>query len=105
MTEQSPTDILAADIRSVDGDHTLGAAELAEKLIELGYTKKPGFDPHPSLKEYKQGEFVEVQKDGRWVAGKVTGIEKGSSLLLYVDSERGPRTVASTYVIRKVAKA
>ena len=28
---------LAADIRSIDGNHDLGAGELAEKLVAIGY--------------------------------------------------------------------
>lgn len=44
---------LAADIREVDGNHDLGAAEIAEKLIERGWGKHP-VDKYPRA----DGDFM-----------------------------------------------
>lgn len=38
----NPVDVLAQDIRTIDGDHSLGAGELAQKLSDLGYVKIGG---------------------------------------------------------------
>lgn len=40
MTYQSELNEMAADIRKVDPNHQLGAGALAERLVELGWTKK-----------------------------------------------------------------
>lgn len=52
-TAVHPVDLIAADIRAIDGAHNLGAGELAQRLYELGYRKPCGaqtvrefLDPH-----------------------------------------------------------
>ena len=137
MADNEITDIdaFAADIRSVDGNHDLGAAELAEKLIELGYTKgKPAlpkpveatvkresdgntyvtitFDDgtvlsspvkqpeHPPLSSYKQGEKVEVFKNGDFLPGFIQSIDKVSKHI-HAHTDRGPVTIANPTSIRR----
>lgn len=117
MTDKNQADALAQDIRTVDGKNDLDAAELAEKLIELGWAKNDGTDwksvaqslqekidankPDPKLKDYAVGESVEVIKNGDWLPGHVQSKQAG---LLSVYTQRGPVTVASTHIIRKVTK-
>lgn len=55
----------------------------------------------PPLKEYKLGEVVEVIKDGDWLKGHITSIERGSHFL-DVHTERGPVTAGSSHKVRKV---
>lgn len=102
MSDITAIDQLANDIREVDGDHSLSAGELAEKLVELGYTKAQPVNVHPPLKDYKISEFVEVLHQSDWVAGRISGIQKTGNVLLYVDTERGPVTVAGPLRVRKV---
>jgi len=135
---------LAADIREVDGSNDLGAAALAEKLVEKGWAKpspkddasvdyprlegdtivlgpeifastdekvinwkgrnyvpQPEKNPQPPLKEYRQGEEVEAMKNGDWLKGRISTIDKGSHWL-HVDTERGPVTIASSAMVRKL---
>ncbi|AMU76028.1 hypothetical protein [Mycobacteroides abscessus] len=49
-------DHLAALLREVDGDHSLGAAALAEKLVKRGVTVQPGAtsNRHVALPELVQ---------------------------------------------------
>lgn len=148
MADNETTDIdaFAADIRAVDGNHDLGAAELAEKLIELGYTKGKSalpkaqnvtleaqgddwyatvnFDngtiqssplddaskdliakqkvenPHPPLSSYKQGDKVEVFKNGDFLPGFIQSIDKVSKHI-HAHTDRGPVTIASPTSIRR----
>lgn len=51
------------------------------------------------LSEYTSGEFVDVIKNGEWMNGTVNGVEKKLGMV-YVHTERGPVTVASTGNIR-----
>lgn len=75
-------DDLAEDIRTIDGKHELGAGELAEKLIELGWSKK-------TLSDVKldYGTKVEVLVRGDWVPGYINGTGPGG--LLDVVHDRG----------------
>lgn len=136
---------LAADIREVDGDNSLGAGALAEKLIEKGWAKPSPKDdasvdyprlegdtivlgpeifssadekvinwkgqnyvpqvapnPQPPLKAYKDGEQVEVVKNGSWLKGHITQRDKVSGHL-HVHTDRGPVTVASSHGVRKLS--
>lgn len=137
---------LATDIRAVDGSHDLGAADLAEKLVEKGWTKpNPNIEPEypkndgdflrlgpeiftggpgnednrviswkgqnyviqggknlqPDLKAYAPNEKVMVLKNGDWLEGQITSIDKVSSHL-HVHTERGPVTIGSSHMIRKL---
>lgn len=136
--KKARVDALAADIREVDGKHDLGAAALAEALVDKGWgvpqtypsTSQDGtvtkIGPNvvllsdgpaieyegkryvlaktenlqPALKQYKDGEQVEVFKNGAWLPGFITSREKGSSMI-HVHTDRGPVSVASTHGIRK----
>lgn len=148
MTETiKDTDEFANDIRAVDGNHDLGAAELAEKLTELGYHKRvkypledgdflrlgpeiftgqPGtpadgviswkgenfyrtHDGKPpvvatakqlTLKDFREGEQVEVFKNGDFLPGFIQSRDKVSGHL-HVHTDRGPVTVANVNHIRK----
>ncbi len=137
---------LASDIREVDGEHKLGASELAEKLIEKGWAKTspkndasvdyphldstgetivlgPGVfvstdesvlnwkgtnyvpqaqkDSQPPLSSYRVDELVEAVKNGAWLPGRISSIDKGSHWL-HVQTERGPVTIASQQLVRKL---
>lgn len=56
-------------------------------------------DPHPPLKQYKVGEFVEVLKNGDWTSGRISSIQAGT---VNVDTERGPVGVGGNLRIRKI---
>lgn len=56
----------------------------------------------PPLKEYKDGEPVEVIKNGDWLPGHITSRDKTSGHL-HIHTARGPVTVGSTHVVRKLA--
>lgn len=101
---------LAQDIRAVDGDHTLGAAELAEKLVDLGWlqpvvdasaTEEEEFVVQPPLKNYTVGEPVIVLRNGDWVPANVTD-KNLDGTMLNVFTERGPLTIMSARNIQKV---
>lgn len=112
-------DELAQDIRTADGNHDLAAGVLAEKLIDQGWVKLPttheemgdflvhGVEPavEPRVqalvnyaiatdrlkrKPLREGDYVEVLKDGNWVPGKVNSTGAGG--IVNVDTERGPVT-------------
>lgn len=142
-------DALANDIRAIDGKHELGAGELAEKLIELGWTKggkaeypyesgphiilgpeifagaegtnaegviswkgenfyrthdgKPPVvreEKQLTLKDFREGEQVEVFKNGDFLPGFIQSRDKVSGHL-HVHTDRGPVTVATPTHIRK----
>lgn len=105
MTD-SITAILTNDISAlVSEGKDVTATEIAEGLVKLGWVKgKPQRDePHP-LSAYKDGEHVQVIKDGDWMPGVINGVEKRLGLL-YVHTERGPVSIASNKFIRKVPVA
>lgn len=54
----------------------------------------------PSLKAYKVDEGVQVLRQGDWVPGQISSIDKISHHL-HVQTERGPVTVASSNNVRK----
>lgn len=65
------------------------------------YVPQKAVDLQPKdLTKYKVGEFVEVQKQGLWLPGRISSKQAGQ---LNVDTERGPVTVLSYHIIRKVA--
>ncbi len=106
MPDTNPIDRLANDIRAVDGDHKLGAGDLAEKLIELGWVHQDSI-PAPAapekvltLKDYKEGDKVEVysNKAGDFIPGFVQEKLNGR---LHVHTDKGPVTVQSVNYIRK----
>lgn len=98
MTDTTSDD-LAADIREVDGAHTLGASELAEALSAKGWTKvtKPA---HKALGDYRYGDLVIVlAPDYKERPGLVVNVDKGLNLV-QVDTERGPVTINNPERIR-----
>ncbi|NKS77986.1 hypothetical protein GS539_19380 [Rhodococcus hoagii] len=64
-------DELAQDIRAVDGNHLLGASELAERLIERGW-----FRPRVVETESESGGL-----EALWTMPVGTSIECGSGML------------------------
>lgn len=92
MTNSDTILALAADIREVDGDHTLGAAELAEALAARDWVKR-ATPEHKALKDYKYGDLVRVTgPDFKERPGRVANVDKGTNLV-QVDTERGPVTI------------
>lgn len=112
-------DQLSEDIREADGDHDLGAGAIAEKLVEKGWVKIPDkFEDVPTFlktdlndaqaarvqvlvahavsaaliarKPLREGDYVEVLKNGDWEPGKVSSTSAGG--MVNVDTERGPVT-------------
>jgi len=80
--EISDIEDFAADIRAVDGNHDLGAAALAEKLIEMGYTKgKVGY-PYESGPHLILGPELFTGAEGTPEHGKL--MWKG---VLYVEAK------------------
>lgn len=61
---------------------------------------KPQKPEDPALSSYKDGDQVEVIKDGDWMPGVINGIERRLKLI-YVHTERGPVSIASPKFIRK----
>ncbi|MGF7125034.1 hypothetical protein [Rhodococcus sp. BE178] len=51
-------DELARDIRAVDGGHSLGAAELAERLAERGYSRPRVVETITALRALPMGAVV-----------------------------------------------
>ncbi|RDI32435.1 hypothetical protein DEU38_103168 [Rhodococcus sp. AG1013] len=51
-------DELAQDIRAVDGNHSLGAAELAERLIERGYSRPRVVETIAELEALPEGSVI-----------------------------------------------
>ena len=97
MTEN--IDNLAADIREVDGDHTLSAGALAEALVAKGWTKVIA-PAHKALKDYQYGDLVVVTgPDFKEHDGRVANVEKSMNLV-QVDTERGPVTINNPSRIR-----
>lgn len=90
---------LAEDIRELDGNHDLGAGELAEGLIQRGWTTVDLVTRFPG--DYAPGRRVEIfdWQQGKWVLGDVSG-HVGNTV--QVDTERGPRTAGSSRNIRPV---
>lgn len=70
MPDINDIEALAADIRAIDGDHKLGAAELAEKLIELGYAKGKAEYPFESGDALVLGPELISQPDGSVISWK-----------------------------------
>ena len=71
----SEVDKLAQDIRQVDGNHSLGAGALAEKLIERGWCKNqpPSMDEiEAELKAILAGDIdlTLVRRHGNFNIGK-----------------------------------
>lgn len=96
---------LAADIREVDGDHKLGAAELAEALVEKGWTQSPAKKADVPLKDYSYGDPVEVWFRGEWLPGQVSEATRGARQIMSVHlQDKGPVTVAHSGNIRRVKK-
>lgn len=93
----STTEDLAADIRSVDGDHKLGAGELAEALGALGWTKAPVAPEHPPLRSYKVGQLVSAVRNGEWLEGVISEIDPFGT---HVQTDRGPVTIAKDALIK-----
>lgn len=113
-------DALAQDIRTIDGNHDTGAGELAEKLVEQGWVKLTDKyeDVEELLKTYdanddasarlltlmnyavtkdrlarkplREGDYVEVLRQGDWEPGKVSSTSPGG--MVNVDTEKGPVT-------------
>lgn len=97
------TDQLAEDIRTIDGDHKMGAGELAEALVALGYGMLPELpEPIPySLRDYSPGEIVTVRdRNFDWSLGQISEISNNGTNI-HVDTESGPVTIASPRRIRK----
>lgn len=135
---------MAMDIRAVDGNHDLGAAELAEKLVERGWAKPSPKDDasvdfprlegetivlgpeifsnvegtlinwkgqnfvpqkekdlQPPLTAYSVGERVVALKNGDWLEGSVSEKDRVSHNL-HVQTERGPVTIASSRMVKKL---
>lgn len=85
---------LAADIRRIDGDHTMGASELATALVEAGWTNVP------AVVTFEVGEAVEVMVLGEWIPGKLS--ENYAHGLTSVHTAKGPVTImAGASRIRK----
>lgn len=64
------------------------------------YVPQQAKDLQPQdLKKYSIGEHVEVQKNGDWHPGVISSKQAGH---LDVDTARGPVTVMSYHIIRKV---
>lgn len=55
----------------------------------------------PELKDYKLGEKIQVIKNGDWMNGFIQSRDPGNGPL-HVFTERGPVTVASTSMIRRI---
>lgn len=93
----TPTEELAADIRALDGNHDLGASELATALTELGWTKVPIV-----LQSYREGHLVDVfyPPTGTWLPGHVSQVESG---IVHVDTEKGPVSVMNITRIKRRA--
>lgn len=66
------------------------------------YVPQKAVDPHPALKSYKMGEYVEVDRGGNWLPGRISSVQGG---MINVDTERGPVTVGGPLRIRKAPKA
>ena len=64
--------------------------------------KEPKRDLQPPLKHYRQFEKVSVMRNGDWLEGTISTIDK-VSFNLHVDTERGPVTIASPRLVRKLA--
>lgn len=90
---------LAEDIRLVDGNHDLGAGELAEALIRAGWTKIEYITRFPV--DYTTGRHVEILDGtrGTWLEGTVSG-HVGNTV--QVDTEFGPKTAGSIRTIRPI---
>ncbi|NKR90570.1 hypothetical protein GS483_00310 [Rhodococcus hoagii] len=62
-------DELAQDIRAVDGNHSLGAAELAERLIERGWSRPCVVETVADLDDLPKGTVVLTEQGGVYEAG------------------------------------
>lgn len=60
--EKERIDELAQNIRIIDGNHDMGAGEIAERLVELGYTRQSSQVSAEALrrKTYKPSQNKEV---------------------------------------------
>lgn len=61
-------------------------------------------NPQPPLKSYAVGERVTVMKNGDWLDGQITSIDKVSSHL-HVHTERGPVTIGAPHMIHKLEQS
>jgi hypothetical protein len=59
-------------------------------------------EPEIKLSSYKEGEVAEVYKDGLWVTALIRQVDLNQKLI-YTDTDRGPKTVASLKGIRKLS--
>lgn len=66
------------------------------------YVPQQAKNLQPPLKNYGDGERVEVFKNGSWLAGHITSRDKVSGHL-HVHTDRGPVTVASSHGVRKLS--
>lgn len=92
-------DELAQDIRAVDGSHSLGAAELAERLAERGWSRPQVVETIEGLEALPDGSVVrdeeacicERDADGWLITGSRNGYIHRDILLpvtvLYVPQE------------------
>lgn len=99
----SSIDDLAKILRE-DENYT-GDTEQAKALITklMVRTAEPkSANLQPELKYYAQYENVEVMRNGDWIPGRISAIERVSGNL-YVHTERGPVTIASPRTVRKLA--
>ena len=71
------TDRLAADIRSVDGDHSLGAGALAEALINRGWRAPTAVELH--IKHLNTGSPV-LDANCPWCEQWMRSLELASGL-------------------------
>lgn len=90
-----------------DGDFLVLGPEIFTKIDDQSAIMYKGVaygikqrDLQPKdLKKYDVGELVEVQKNAAWLPGRISSKSAGA---LNVDTERGPVTVMSYHIIRKV---
>lgn len=96
ISESTVINSLAADIREVDGDHTLGAGALAEALVAKGWIQTEHIplaivETHvPQV--FKNGDPVEVYVWGEWIPGTVTEVTPHGLTHVYTE-DKGQRTV------------
>ena len=92
-----------------DGDFLILGPEIFTKVGDesaimykgVAYATKTVDLQPKDLKKYDVGEAVEVQKNAAWLPGRISSKSAGA---LNVDTERGPVTVMSYHIIRKVAR-
>ena len=81
----STVDDLTTNILAINPEGTIEAAELAAKLVEMGWDRKV---PVIDATKIDSGTLVEVLRNGDWVRGRMVQVSPGG--LLEVDTERGP---------------